>query len=226
MPITTAVFDAYGTLFDVTAAAREAAAAPGGEALAAIWPELAAHWRTKQLEYSWLRAITGDHTDFWQVTQDGLDWALEKCALNDDDLRSRLLDLYWKLSAYPDVAPMLTRLKDNGLNTAILSNGSPEMLDAAARTAGITDLLDDLLSVESVGIFKPAPEVYALATKRFSCAVEDVFFVSSNGWDVASAAGYGFRTAWVNRLGQPTERLPSQPHHILPDLSTLPDIIA
>ncbi|MEM9241408.1 MAG: haloacid dehalogenase type II, partial [Pseudomonadota bacterium] len=151
MPIKTCIFDAYGTLFDVSAAAREAAAEPGNDALATTWPELAQHWRLKQLQYTWLRAITNAHTDFWQVTQDGLDWALEACGLQDEpSLRQRLLDLYWELSCFPEVPDMLTQLKGDGLQTGILSNGSPDMLSGAVKSAGIGDVLDDVLSVESV----------------------------------------------------------------------------
>ena len=224
MTITTCIFDAYGTLFDVAAAARLAAAEPGREDLAAIWPKLAEDWRRKQLEYTWLRAVMDRHTDFWTVTQDGLDWALEAAALSDPELRERLLALYWELPAYPEVPAMLGALKTKGLATAILSNGSPDMLAGAVASAGIGDLLDDTLSVESVGVFKPDARVYRLVAARFGCTAEEVLFVSSNGWDAAAAAGFGFRTAWVNRAGQPMDRLPARPHHILPDLTPIPDI--
>lgn len=225
MTITTCIFDAYGTLFDVAAAAREAAAEPGRETFAAHWPKVAEHWRLKQLQYSWLRAITGAHTDFWEVTQNGLDWALEASGLDGDTaLRDRLLQLYWELSAYPEVPAMLAALKAAGLNTAILSNGSLPMLDGAVQSAGVGDLLDDVLSVDSVGIFKPARAVYDLVGDRFGCAPSEVLFVSSNGWDAAGAAGYGFNTAWVNRAGDPVDRLPWTPHHILSDLTTIPDL--
>ena len=223
MTITTCIFDAYGTLFDVAAAAREAAAEPGRQALADKWPELAQHWRLKQLQYSWLRAVMDQHCDFWQVTQDGLDWAMEATGLgHDPDLRARLLQLYWELSAYPEVPAMLRALKQAGLTAAILSNGSPEMLDGAVRSAGLNDLLDDNLSVESVGIFKPARPVYDLVGQRFDCRPEQVLFVSSNGWDAAAASGYGFVTAWVNRAGDPVDRLPAKPQHILSDLTGIP----
>jgi len=227
MPITTAVFDAYGTLFDVAAAARQAAAEPGFPALTGRWAELAAHWRQKQLQYSWLRAVTGAHTDFWSVTQDGLDWALEATGLDGDaELRARLLALYWELGAYPEVPQMLAALKQNGLQTAILSNGSPDMLDGAVQSAGLGALLDDVLSVESVGVFKPDSRVYDLVGQRFGCARSDVLFVSSNGWDAAAASGYGFVTAWVNRAGEPVDRLPWRPDTILADLTTVPDLAA
>lgn len=222
MTITTCIFDAYGTLFDVAAAAREAAAEPGNAALAEKWPALAEHWRQKQLQYSWLRAVMGQHCDFWQVTQDGLDWAMEAVGLSDPALRARLLQLYWELSAYPEVPQMLTDLKAAGLNTAILSNGSPAMLDGAVQSAGLGDVLDDCLSVESVGIFKPASVVYDLVGQRFGCAPDQVLFVSSNGWDAAAASSYGFVTAWVNRANAPEDRLPGRPQHILSDLTGIP----
>lgn len=225
MPITTCIFDAYGTLFDVSAAARQAAAEPEFGQLRDNWAELANHWRLKQLQYTWLRAITDAHTDFWQVTQDGLDWALEACGLDGDDaLRQRLLDLYWQLQAYPEVPAMLRALQDAGLNTAILSNGSPAMLDGAVQSAGLGAVLDDVLSVESVGVFKPDAKVYDLVGQRFGCARDEVLFVSSNGWDAAGASGYGFVTAWVNRAGEPVDRLPWKPAHRLTDLTTIPEL--
>jgi len=224
MPITTCIFDAYGTLFDVAAAARQAAAEPEFQALETSWPALAEQWRLKQLQYTWLRAVTGAHTDFWQVTQDGLDWALEKTGhAGQPALRERLLALYWELQAYPEVPEMLHRLRAAGLNTAILSNGSPAMLQGAVRSAGITEFLDDSLSVEAVGIFNVDPRVYALVEKRFECPRSEVLFVSSNGWDAAGAAGYGFETVWVNRAREPIDRLPWKPHTILPDLTGIPE---
>ena len=223
MPVKTCVFDAYGTLFDVAAAAREAAAEPGRESFADHWPRVANDWRLKQLQYTWLRAITGAHTDFWQVTKDGLDWALEASGLGDPELRERLLQLYWELSAYPEVHGMLKTLKQLQFETAILSNGSPQMLSGAVESAGLGDLLDDVLSVESVGIFKPDHRVYQLVLDRFDCAPDEVLFVSSNGWDAAGAAGFGFQTGWVNRAQEPVDRLPWTPHHILSDLTDIPE---
>lgn len=224
MPITTCIFDAYGTLFDVSAAARIAAGETGRESFAAHWSSIATNWRLKQLQYTWLRAITGEHTDFWEVTENGLDWALEAEGLDGDaDLRTRLLQLYRELEAYADVPDMLKTLKQAGMNTAILSNGSPAMLQDAVASAGLGALLDDVLSVESVGIFKPARVVYDMVGARFGCAADEVLFVSSNGWDAAGAAGYGFRTAWVNRAGEPVDRLPARPHVVLKDLTSLPE---
>ncbi|QYK40891.1 MAG: haloacid dehalogenase type II [Paracoccaceae bacterium] len=220
-----AVFDAYGTLFDVAGAARRAAAEPGGAALAAVWPRLAEDWRRKQLEYTWQRAITGDHADFARVTADGLDWAMEASGLADPDLRARLIALYDELPAYPEAAQTLKSLRDQGLACAILSNGTPAMLAAAVRSAGLDAAFDAVLSVEDAGIFKPSARVYALVGNRFGTTPDQVLFVSSNGWDAAGAAGFGFVTAWVNRAGLPPDRLPHRPAHILPDLSGLPDIL-
>lgn len=223
MPITTVVFDAYGTLFDVAAAARIAAAEPEHAQLAEIWPALAEHWRLKQLQYTWLRSMTGDYADFWRVTQDALDWALERCDLaHDAALRARLLTLYHELQAYPEVPAMLTALHGAGLKVAILSNGTPKMLEGAVSSAGITPLLDAVLSVETMGIFKPDARIYQMVPDHFGCTREEVLFVSSNGWDVAGAAGFGFRTVWVNRAGDPVDRLPHRPAQVMQDLSTLP----
>ncbi len=225
MPIKTCIFDAYGTLFDVAAAARNAAAEPHFPAFKDTWPALAEHWRLKQLQYTWLRAITGQHTDFWTVTQNGLDWALEKTGMaGDAALRDRLLQLYWELQAYPEVPDMLRALKAAGLKTGILSNGSPDMLDGAVTSAQLSDLLDAVLSVEDVGVFKPHVTVYDMVQQRFGGAKDDILFVSSNGWDAAGAAAYGFQTAWVNRAREPVDQLPGTPAHVLSDLEAIPDL--
>ena len=223
MPITTCVVDAYGTLFDVAAAARQAASEPDFKHIEPVWPSLAEHWRQKQLQYTWLRAVVDAHDDFWTVTQQGLDWALEKVGHGDDAaLRERLLALYWELQSYPEVTEMLATLKQAGLKTAILSNGSQEMLSGAVDSAGIQEFLDDILSVEDVGVFKPNARVYDLVGKRFGCEKNEVLFVSSNGWDAGCATGYGFRTVWVNRAGDPVDRLPWAPSEILSDLTKIP----
>ena len=225
MPITTCIFDAYGTLFDVNAAARLAATEPGRTALAAVWPQVARDWRLKQLQYTWLRATADQHCDFWQVTQDGLDWAMEAAQLDDAELRERLLSLYWELPAYQEVPDMLADLQAAGLQTGILSNGSPEMLSGAVKSAGLDTLLNANLSVEDVGVFKPHSSVYEMVEAHFDCARDEVLFVSSNGWDAAGAAGFGFQTVWVNRAGEPMDRLYAKPHHVLSDLKTIPDLI-
>jgi 2-haloacid dehalogenase len=226
MPITACVFDAYGTLFDVAAAARIAAAEPGREAFAEKWPAIATTWRLKQLQYTWLRATAGVHTGFWQVTQDGLDYALEAHGMAGAEIRARLLQLYWELEAYPEVPAMLAALKAKGFRTAILSNGAPDMLAGAVENAEIGPLLDAVLSVETVGVFKPHRSVYALVGDHFGCSRSEVLFVSSNCWDACAGAGYGFRTAWANRAGEPMDRLPWRPSHVVRDLKPIPEIAA
>ncbi|WP_375254480.1 haloacid dehalogenase type II [Yoonia sp.] len=223
MPITTFVFDAYGTLFDVNSAAARAAQEPAHQDLKEVWPALARDWRLKQLQYTWLRTVADRHCDFWQVTKDGLDWAMEAHGLSDENTRARLLALYRELSAYPEVVGMLKALKDRGVATAILSNGSPQLLDEAVTSAGLDGLLNAVLSVEAVGVFKPHARVYDLVCQLFGGTPDNVLFVSSNGWDAAGAAGYGFQTVWVNRAGEPVDRLYAKPHHILSDLATIPE---
>lgn len=219
------VFDAYGTLFDVDAAARKAAAGPGGAALAADWPRLSADWRRKQLEYSWLRSIAGAHVDFWQVTQDALDWALEAAGLEDAGLRARLLGLYRKLDPFEEVPSVLQALHARGVPLTILSNGSNDMLADAVASAGLRDLFAAVLSVDAVQVFKPAAKVYDMVGARFGTAPRDVLFISSNGWDICSGAAYGFRTLWVNRAGAPRDRLHGAPDQEACDLRALPDMI-
>lgn len=219
------VFDAYGTLFDVDAAARRAASEPGGAVLATHWPTVSADWRRKQLEYTWLRSLAGAHVDFWQITQDALDWALEAAGLDDPNLRARLLELYRRLDPFAEIPQVLHALQGQGMRLAILSNGSSEMLAEAVSSAGLDRVFDAVLSVDDVGIFKPAPAVYDMVGARFETAPEDVLFVSSNGWDVCSGAAYGFRTLWVNRAGAPLDRLHGVPEHVARDLRALPDLM-
>jgi len=226
MPVRACVFDAYGTLFDVAAAARNAAAEPGGEALAEVWPKLAETWRLKQLEYSWLRAVADDYVPFWQVTQDGLDYALELHGLENAGLRETLLGLYRRLDAYPEVPGILRDLKDAGHATAILSNGSADMLDAAIDSAGIRDLIDGSYSVEDVGVFKPHDRVYAMAEERLGVTGAEIAFFSSNCWDATHAARYGFTTVWVNRGGLPLDRVGAPPARIVDSLAGCATLVA
>jgi 2-haloacid dehalogenase len=226
MAISTVVFDAYGTLFDVAAAARLAAVEPGQNQLASVWPKLAEDWRRKQLEYTWLRTITNQHADFAQVTADSLDWALEAQRLPDPSLRARLLALYDQLPAYPEAAATLSALRAAGFATGVLSNGTDRMLASAIAAAGLDGLFDAVLSVDAVGTFKPNSKVYDLVGQRFGCNPDQVLFVSSNGWDVAGAAGYGFATVWVNRAGLPQDRLANQPAFVRPDLTSITELAA
>jgi len=223
MSVTTLVFDAYGTLFDVAAAARRAAT--DMPALAESWPQLAETWRRKQLEYTWLRAITGAHADFAAVTADALDWTLDAAGIADPALRARLLALYDELDAFPEVRDTLTHLRDSGFRLAILSNGTPAMLQSAIRAAGIDGLAGHVISVDEVRVYKPHASVYALVERHTGARPQDVLFVSSNGWDIAGAARFGFRTAWVNRAGLPQDRLPQRPMSEIPDLTHLPKLI-
>jgi 2-haloacid dehalogenase len=194
------VFDAYGTLFDVHAAVRHHAAAIGPEA-----DRLSALWRTKQLEYSWTRALAGRYRDFWALTEDALDYAFDKIPSAPRDTREALLDAYRTLDAYAEVIDVLTAVRARGAHTAILSNGSPGMLELAVKAARIGDLLDDILSVDALRTFKPLPAVYELVTTRFRVFPDAVSFQSANRWDIAGATAFGFRTVWINRTGEPDE---------------------
>lgn len=215
------VFDAYGTLFDVnSAAARES------DTLGEKWQPLAEIWRTKQLQYTWLRSLAGHHADFWKVTGEALDFAMASLKLDDPALHGRLMDLYRRLSAYPEVSETLRRLKTGGLKLAILSNGSPGMLAAAVEHAGIATSLDAVLSVEEVKVFKPHPSVYQLAVDRLRVEPHEICFVSSNGWDAFSARAFGLRVVWCNRFGQEPERIPAPPDGEIPTLSSLPEIVS
>lgn len=214
------VFDAYGTLFDVNSAARAAQ-----NSLGERWHPLAELWRAKQLQYTWLRGLTGHHRDFWQVTGDALDFAMSTMHVEDSALRSRLMNLYLVLSAYPEVPDVLTRLKTAGMKVAILSNGTPAMLAAAAANGGIADLLDAVLSVEEVKVYKPHPSVYRLACERLKVSTGQVCFVSSNGWDAYSAKAFGFRALWCNRSGQCPEGIPETPDAEIATLAAVPDLV-
>jgi 2-haloacid dehalogenase len=214
------VFDAYGTLFDVNSAARAEQGSLGGK-----WQPFAELWRAKQLQYTWLRSLAGRHADFWQITGDALDFALSTFQVTDPELRARLMNLYLVLSAYPEVPDTLKRLKAAGMKLAILSNGTPAMLSAAAANAGIADLFDAILSVEEVKIYKPHPRVYGLACERLEVDAARVCFLSSNGWDAYSAKAFGFRVLWCNRFGQAAERIPETPDAQIATLAELPDIV-
>ena len=215
-----AVFDAYGTLFDVTSAAAGAR-----DALGERWQPLAELWRAKQLQYTWLRSLSGHHVDFWRVTGDALDFALEALGLDGAPLRARLMASYEVLGAYPEAREALLRLREAGLRLAILSNGAPGMLATAARSAGLDDVLEAILSVEDVGVYKPHPSVYRLAVDRLAVSAGEILFVSSNGWDAFGASACGYQVAWCNRTGQPRERLPAAPHVEIRSLAELPALL-
>ncbi len=214
------VFDAYGTLFDVHAAIARHRAAAGAEA-----DRFSEIWRLKQLEYSWTLTLSGRYVDFWTLTERALDYALARVGSVDRALRPQLLDAYLKLDAYPDARAAVAALKTSGLSTAILSNGSPRMLGAAVEASGMAPILDAVLSVDAVRMYKPRREVYALVTDRFALRPEEIVFVSSNRWDVMGAAAFGFRPLWVNRAGMPDEYAEYPPLRVVPDLSALASLV-
>ncbi len=214
------VFDAYGTLFDYAAAAKGCRDVLGDDV-----DRLTALWRDKQLQYTWLRTLQGRHAEFWQVTGDALDFALETLAIDKPGLRDRLMNLYLTLAAFPEVPDVLKRLKTAGLRTAILSNGSPAMLDAAVKAASLEALLDAVLSVEEVGVYKTHPKVYQLAVDRLGVPAAAIAFQSSNAWDAYAASAFGMQVVWCNRYGQRPERLPGAPDRTIRSLAELPALV-
>jgi 2-haloacid dehalogenase len=219
-PVEACVFDAYGTLFDFASATRACADMPRDAADA-----LTALWRDKQLQYTWLRAAQGRHADFWQVTGDALDFALETLAIGNAALRGRLMSLYLELNVFPEVPLVLEQLKQAGLRTAILSNGTPAMLQAAVKHARLGGLIDTILSVEEAGVYKPHPKVYQLAVDRLSLPPSAIAFQSSNSWDVHAASAFGMQVVWCNRHHQRPERLPGAPDCEITSLAELPALL-
>jgi 2-haloacid dehalogenase len=221
MTIEALVFDAYGTLFDVHAVvARCETYWPGrGAAVSQLW-------RTRQLEYSWQRSLMDRYVPFSTVTRDALDYACEALGLPLDATRAgALMDEYLNLAAYPDVPAALGQLRRTGRKLAILTNGSPDMIEPLVKTRGMEELFDAVLSVAAVGIYKPAPRVYTLAVERLGIAAGAIGFVSANCWDALGAKSFGFRVYWINRAGAPVDRLGFQPDGILRTLGDLPGML-
>jgi 2-haloacid dehalogenase len=214
------VFDAYGTLFDFASAAKGCRDVLGDDT-----DRLTVLWRDKQLQYTWLRAVQGRHAEFWQVTGDALDYSLETLGIDRPGLRDRLMALYLSLDAFPEVPETLRRLKAAGLRTGILSNGSPRMLDAVVKGAGLDGLLDAVLSVEAAGIYKPHPKVYQLAVDQLAVPAAAIAFQSSNAWDAYAASAFGMKVVWCNRYGQRRERLPGAPDREVRSLAELPGLV-
>ncbi len=215
------VFDAYGTLLNVHAPVAQLASRIGKDADA-----VSRLWRQKQLEYTWLRSLMKAYVPFWQVTGDALDYTLEAFAIDDKGLRDDLMDLYLHLAAYDDAVTCLKALKELGVGTAILSNGSPDMLDAAVKSSGIDASLDHNISVADVGIFKPDPRVYQLAVDRMGVAQRsEICFVSANPWDAQAAKSFGFQVARIDRYGLKDDRIPGIPDMLLASLEDLPGIV-
>ncbi|MCH9765862.1 MAG: haloacid dehalogenase type II [Alphaproteobacteria bacterium] len=214
------VFDAYGTLLDFASAAERCRDVLGGKTDA-----LTALWRDKQLQYTWLRTLQGAHVDFWQVTQDSLDVSLDTLGLAEPALRTRLLDLYRNLDCFPEVPRVLRDLRAAGLPTAILSNGTPDMLAESIAHAGLSNAIDHVFSVEEIGYFKTHPAVYQLAVDRLATPANKIAFVSSNAWDAHAAAAFGMIVFWCNRAGQVPDRLPGTVYSEISDLSALPGLL-
>ena len=214
------IFDAYGTLFDVNAACRELSKEVGDN-----WEKLASLWRSRQVEYTWLRNSMDEYIDFWQITSDALDYAMETLGIENYELREELLNLYLKLEAYPEVNDLLKKLKQRGLKTGILSNGSMKMLNSAVNNANIREYLDEILSVEECEIYKPSSKVYDLVKIKMQIDKENVLFFSSNAWDMHAASNYGFKTIWVNRFKAKLEKLPGKPIDIVNSLDKIDKII-
>ena len=214
------IFDAYGTLFDVNAACRELSKEVGDN-----WEKLASLWRLRQVEYTWLRNSMDEYIDFWQITSDALDYAMETLGIENNELREELLNLYLKLEAYPEVNDLLKKLKQRGLKIGILSNGSMKMLNSAVDNANIREYLDGILSVEECKIYKPSSKVYDLVKIKMQISKENVLFFSSNAWDMHAASNYGFKTIWVNRFNTKLERLPGKPIDIVRSLDKIDEII-
>lgn len=215
-PFSSYVFDAYGTLFDVHSAVRRHADKAGPDAQA--FSEL---WRAKQLEYSWVLSLMGAYSDFWKLTEDALDFAFAQYPAVPRALRHDLLDAYWKLDCYAEVPGALKALKDRGARLAILSNGSPAMLKAAVKSAALDTLLDAVISVDAVRIYKTAPSAYELITLEWRLYPSAISFQSSNRWDVAGAVRFGMRGVWINRAGKPDEYRQFPPALILKSLHSL-----
>lgn len=214
------VYDAYGTLFDVHSAVGKHRVRLGKKA-----DSVSNTWRMKQLEYTWLRSLMETHADFWQVTREALEYAFDTHDVDDPELMTDLMDAYLHLECYPEVKDTLTKLQQSGTKNVILSNGSPMMLEAAVQNSGIGALIDQILSVETIKIFKPSPRVYQIAVDQLGIQANEISFQSSNAFDVAGSASFGFQVAWINRFGQKKERLPAGATAELKSLSELPGLL-
>lgn len=215
------VFDAYGTVFDFASAAARCPDIPEDRRAA-----LTTMWRDKQLQYTWLRTLQGRYVDFWQITGDALDFALDSLAIQSSRLRETLMELYRTLAPFPEVHDVLLALRQSGFATAILSNGSPAMLDAAVSGSGLSGLFDVVLSADAVGAFKTHPKVYQYALDQLGLPAPAISFQSSNAWDAYAASDFGMRVVWCNRYGQQRERLPGSPDHEIRTLAELPALLS
>ena len=213
------IFDAYGTLFDVNSAAEKCKDKIGDK-----WEAFANYWRTTQLEYTWLRSLMKRHKDFWQITEDSLDKSIIFYDI-DNSMRSELLDLYKVLSPFKEVKDALNRLKQSNYKLAILSNGTPDLLNELVISNKLKDIFDDIFSVEEVGIFKPDSKVYDIPINKYNIEKNEVLFLSANTWDVSGAGNYGYNTVWVNRNNNIFDKLDFEPNKQISNLLELLDLI-
>ncbi len=213
------IFDAYGTLFDVNSVAEKCK-----ERLGDKWEEFSNYWRTTQLEYTWLRSLMKRHKDFWQITEDSLDKSMNFYNI-DNSMRSELLNLYKVLSPFVEVKDVLKKLKQSNYKLAILSNGTPDLLDDLVDNNGLKDIFDDIFSVEEVGIFKPDTKVYDLPVNKYNIKKNEILFLSANTWDVSGAGNYGYNSIWVNRNNNIFDKLDFEPNKQISNLSELLDLI-
>ena len=213
------IFDAYGTLFDVNSAAEKCKSKIGDK-----WENFANYWRKTQLEYTWLRSLMGRHKDFWQITEDSLDKSMQAFNINKA-MKNELLDLYKILSPYPEVKETLEKLKEKRYKLAILSNGTPALLNELVKSNGLQNLFDDIFSIEEVKIYKPSSKVYDMPVKKYSIKNEEVAFLSANTWDVSGGGNYGFTSIWVNRNKNIFDNLDYKPKNEISGLNQLIDIL-
>ena len=213
------VFDAYGTLFDVNSAAEKCKDKIGDK-----WEGFANYWRTTQLEYTWLRSLMKRHRDFWQVTEDSLDKSMKAYKI-DSSMRDELLDLYKILSPFKEVPKVLKSLKEKDFKLAILSNGTPSLLDELVKSNNLENIFNDIFSIEEVGVYKPDSKVYDLPIKQYQIRTNEVAFLSANTWDVSGGGNYGYNSIWVNRSNNAFDNLDYVPKHQIKDLSKLLDIL-
>ena len=213
------VFDAYGTLFDVNSAAEKCKGKIGDK-----WEAFANFWRTTQLEYTWLRSLMKRHKDFWQVTEDSLDKSMKTFSI-DSSMKNELLDLYKKLSPYPEVKGVLKSLKEKKYKLAILSNGTPDLLNELVKSNNLENIFDDLFSIEEVGIYKPDSKVYDMPIKKYQIKADEIAFLSANTWDVSGGGNYGFNSIWVNRNNNVFDNLDYKPQNEIKNLKELLNII-
>ena len=213
------VFDAYGTLFDVNSAANKCKDKIGED-----WENFANFWRTTQLEYTWLRSLMRRHKDFWEITEDSLDKSMKVFGV-DKNMKNELLNLYKVLSPYPEVKNVLETLKDQNFKLAILSNGTPSLLNELVTSNNLNNLFDDLFSVEEVKVFKPASKVYEIPTKKYNIKASQITFLSANTWDVSGGGNFGYNSVWVNRNKSKFDLLDYQPKNEVSNLTQLLDIV-